>query len=528
MFGLKDLLLETSNSPRRCLIYLIFLSCCIGFAVWDGGGSDLKNDGPKICLTKRAVMRQKFDRDTLLTNLAAGDSLKVLGIDISSFGQLWLVETAKGDIGWVDAGDLPQIRQVVTDGRDKGDTVTVSAVWLGSSIHQYSYTNSKGEDSKHSTDDFIPVLDGWEDYQYNSSCRVGVCSNRKFEAKTLGKTFGEVSEAFGTPELLRNTPKGMEAQYSWKVFEPSTGKMLKPNVTFGTDSIAMAVSLASPTSRGAWVLQRLPLASTIIDWPVTSLMIRGSRYTVMSDTMSTGVIKVLLICLVVLVVFCYLTWMFLTVQLPVLLMGWLMKFPPVFYLLSDKALKYLMLFVLVISVYIWSVMMMAWGMFPIFSVLILVFGWYGYELASSPLCIYPHIRCPKCRRLYTIEFEHEDFEYSEKKRGEDVVRGKMLGERTASWKAWTQVTTTYKYGDGHTSTSSHRHDEHTQAQDYRTYEYISYDVLYRLDHYRQYYECCKCGHVEETTSVTSTELDRQEKGRYAHEIAYGDEYRKSW
>ena len=529
MFGLKDFLLETSNAPRRCLIYLILLSCCIGFAVWDGGGCDLKADGPKICLSKKTTLRQRFDSDTICTTLAARDSVKVLGIDKSSFGQLWLVETQKGDIGWIEAGDLPHIRQIVTDGQDKGDTVTiVRTVWLGSHIHKYAYTNSKGEEKERSTDDFIPVLDGFADYQYNRDGRAGVCSNRKFETETLGKTLSEVKEKFGAPVLLRITPKGMEAQYSWKVFEPSTGKMLKPNVTFGTDSVAIAVSLSDPTSRGAWWLKTLPLASTIIDCPLTSLMTRGSRYDAIGDTMPSGIVKVLQICLVVIVLICYFFWMFFTPQLPVLLMGWLMKFPPVFYVLPDKWLKGLMLCVFGVSFYVWSVVMMAWGMFPIFSLLILILSWYGYELASSPLCLYPHIRCPKCRRMYTIEFEHKDFEYSEEKRGEDVVRGKLLGERTSSWKAWTEVTTTYKYGDGHTSSSSHRQDVHTQAQDYRTYEYISYDVLYRLDHYRKYYKCTKCGLVEETTSVITTELDRQEKGRYAHETAYGDEYRKRW
>lgn len=99
MFGLKDFLLETSNAPRRCLIYLILLSCCVGFAVWDGGGCDLKADGPKICLSKKTTLRQSFDSDTICTTLTARDSVKVLGINKSSFGQLWLVETQRGDIG---------------------------------------------------------------------------------------------------------------------------------------------------------------------------------------------------------------------------------------------------------------------------------------------------------------------------------------------------------------------------------------------------------------------------------------------
>lgn len=519
--GLKSLLLETENAPRRCLICMILLACCIAVAVWDGGGSNLKTDGPMISLEGKATLRQRFDTDTICTTLAKGDSLRVLGIDRSSFGQKWLVRTPKGDIGWVDASDLP-MRQIITDGKNKGDTVSVKAVWSGSYIYYYSFTNSKGEEKKLSTSDFMPVFDGWEDYAYNRDGRAGVCSTRKFESKTLGKSFKEVNMAFGTPVLLRITPLGMEAQYSWKVFEPSTGRMMKPNVTFSADSVATAVSLGDPTSRAASWLKHMPLASTIIDWPVTSLMVRGSRYDAVADPMPSTGMKILLIGAVVVVAILYFFWMFFTATLPVLLMGWLDKFPPVFYPLNDTWLKLLMFAVMIVSVYIWSVMMMAWGMFPFWSVLILVFGWYAFTLAASPLCQYPHIRCPKCRHLYSIKFDHEDFEYSEIKTGEDIRRGKLLGQRTATWKAWTEVTT--HWSDGRKTTGTR--DMHTQAQDYRTYELIHYNVTYRLDHYRQYYKCDHCGLIEETTRIETTELDRQEIGRSSREEAYGDEYRK--
>lgn len=522
--GLKSFLLETENAPRRCLICMILIVCCIAAALWDGGGSNLKTDGPVVCLTGNATLRQRFDRDTVCTTIAKGDSLLVLGIDRSSFGQKWLVETPKGDIGWVDASDLSGIRQIVTDGADKGDIVSVQAKWSGSYISDYIYINKEGKEKKRRTDDFIPVLDGWDNYAYNRDGRAGVCSASKFESRTLGQSLDEVNRSFGPPVLLRITPQGMEAQYSWKVFEPSTGKMYRPNVTFGADSTATAVSLGDPTARAASWLKHMPLASQIIDWPLTSLMVRGSRYDAYADAMPSTGMKILIICLLVLVMICYFSWMFFTASLPVLLMGWLVKFPKVFYVLSDQWLRVLMLGVTLVSVYIWSVMMMAWGMFPFWSVLILICSWYSFSLAASPLCEYPHIRCPKCRHLYTIMFDHEDFEYSEIKTGEDIRQGKLLGKRTATWEAWTQVTTYYT----DRSSTSHREDVHTQAQDYRTYEYIKYDVTYRLDHYRRYYKCGNCGLVEETTRIKTTELDRQETGRYAHETAYGDEYRKGW
>ena len=268
----------------------ILLACCIAVAIWDGGGSNLKTDGPIICLERKATLGQPFDLDTICTTLAAGDSVRVLGVDRSSFGQKWLVETHKGDIGWIDASDLSGISQIVTDDADKGDTVSVKAKWLGSFIHRYIYSNSKGEEKERSTDGFIPVFDGWEDYEYNRDGYAGVCSVEKFEKAVIGKSLDEVNDRFGSPVLQRITPNGIEAQYSWKIFEPSTGRMLRPDVSFSPESVASAVSFVAPTSRAAFWLRHMPLASTIIDWPVTSLMIRGSRYNIYVDAMpSTGI-----------------------------------------------------------------------------------------------------------------------------------------------------------------------------------------------------------------------------------------------
>lgn len=70
-------------------------------------------------------MTQRFDKDTIKQVLPAGDSVRILAIDRSSFGQKWLVQTPKGERGWIDAAQLPQIRQVVTKGKFEGDTVAI-------------------------------------------------------------------------------------------------------------------------------------------------------------------------------------------------------------------------------------------------------------------------------------------------------------------------------------------------------------------------------------------------------------------
>ena len=92
--GLKSLLLRTSNPPRRCLIAIILTLVSWGIIIWYGSSYELKKDGPVLCLEQDAYLRQEFDKDTITTVLHAGDSIRVIAIKQSSYGQDWLVETS--------------------------------------------------------------------------------------------------------------------------------------------------------------------------------------------------------------------------------------------------------------------------------------------------------------------------------------------------------------------------------------------------------------------------------------------------
>ncbi|MBO7227152.1 MAG: hypothetical protein J6V33_06185, partial [Bacteroidales bacterium] len=110
---------------------MIFVLCSITLIIFTGIDYNLQSDGPELTLENRAILRQKFNNDTISTPLKVGEKVKVLGIERSSYGQKWLVKTQRGDIGWIDASDLSFIKQIITDGKDKGDTVTIKAKWSG-------------------------------------------------------------------------------------------------------------------------------------------------------------------------------------------------------------------------------------------------------------------------------------------------------------------------------------------------------------------------------------------------------------
>ena len=81
--------------------------------------------------------------------------------------------------------------------------------------------------------------------------------------------------------------------------------------------------------------------------------------------------------------------------------------------------------------------------------------------------------------------------------------------------------------DGSKHHSSHRENERHHSRDYNMYEYLNYDVTYRLDHYRDYYRCSCCGFEEEDKSVVTNELGRKFTGTHTGEEA-GEERVSRW
>lgn len=521
--GLKSFLFETSNSPRRCFIYVMIILGIHIFELWSSSSCTLETDGPVIRLENRAVLFQMFDDDTIKTSLRAGDEVKVLAIQSSSFGQKWHVETASGEIGSIDAVYLTQIKQVITDGHDKGDTVSIRT---GDSDYYYYYTNSEGEKSSSVKDRFIPVFDGWGDYQYEHSTVAGICSQSKFEKRAIGSSLKKVNSRFGYPLQLHRTADGLMAEYSWKAFDPESGKMWRPIVTFDKDSVAVSVTYTKPKSRASGFLSMLPFSESIIDSWFTSLMVRGARYKSVADCVATTSDYLYLIPLFIVTLLGIIIWILSSASLPVLVMGWLLRFPNVFKNLDDRPLKYLMFAVMLISWYFWSIIMMAWGMFPFFALVMLVVSWYAFSLAKSPLETTPHCRCPKCRHMYTIQFDHEVYEGTTYHTGREIERGRLLGERKEKWREWTEVTTHWTKGS-RSWTTVEQQNRRTMARDYRTYEYLSYDVTYEVKHYREFHVCSVCGHIEETTYCDSREVDRKYQGSHASETSgetYVDKY----
>ncbi len=514
--------MKPRNARRACFVWALLSMLTLGISIWDGSDYDIRTDGPLLGVPAKTTLRGQFGQDTLFTALCRGDSVRLIGIDRSPSGQHFLVQTARNEIGWIDAADFSNIRQIVTDGQDRGDTVSVKAVRLSRVVCRYKYTARDGAAKERPASGFMPALDGWQTYAYDRDGIAGISTEQKFERLAVGRTYDEVVGRFGRPVQLHRSGQGFVARYAWKAYDPASGAMRHPSVVFDKDSVATSVTYGDRTARVAVWLKRLPLSAQIIDLHATTVLMRSARYDRFSDPMPAMRGKVLRCCLLPFVALGIFLWLFAIPSLPTLLLGWLVAFPRPLAWFSDRWLRRTMLLLSLAAWYVWSVMTMAWGMPPWCALVGLATSFYFFRLASADLCAYPHKRCPACRRMYGIGFDREEFEGSEMKTGSEIVRGRLLGHRVSKWDSWTQVTTmTSAVGaDGLVSQSSstHREDLQHHTRHYRTYEMIDYKVNYRLDRYRQYWKCDRCGWTEETERVAWVEIDREEAGRHCDEV----------
>ena len=130
------------------------------------------------------------------------------------------------------------------------------------------------------------------------------------------------------------------AQFRAKAFNSKDSKFYQPAFTFGADGLATDVSFSLKSDRGDWLLALLPGAGLIFDFPLTGALISTSVYSIEYDPLTTtGIMYVLFYGLALLAMVFGVVWMFMTPSLIVLAMGWLVRFPKSFALLSDRALK---------------------------------------------------------------------------------------------------------------------------------------------------------------------------------------------
>lgn len=468
-----------------------------------------KTDGPMIAVASPQKLPVVVNDDTTFVNLAKGDSVRIIGFTRLTNSQSILIETARGDRGKLDASQLP-IKQIVTEGKHKGDTiVSLTPQYLGRSVHKYTAHTASGEDIELNSEKFAPDIAGWEDYNLDNNASTSVATQKSLE-KCKGKTLAEIESKYGMAyNILAGDDGSSMAEFRIYAYG-SDGKIYTPTIAFGPDGGATDFSYEIKTGKANNSrLLSIPFADMVISMPLTRILTRSDSYTMPNHTGKPTpwyIYPLFVITLVYLLV-----WYVLTPSIPVLLMGWLIAYPAIFRPLSNTALRITIIVVAILCTVGWMISLMAWGMIWFLTILVMPVSYFCFRWATAYLEPYvPHQRCPKCKSIETIEFDHDEVTGTKFMKGSDIKRDKLLDTYDEKYQSWTQVTK--RYSDG--TTTSHRENVHDHKRRHERYRYIDFEVTYLVTFYLNHFICSKCRFEENSTSVTQEEVDRKVVGSH--------------
>lgn len=494
---------------RICgIIFIIALATLIADVLTSD--NQVRTYGPVIALQDSQKFPVVIDGDTTFVTIAPGDSVSILGFDRRTNHQDILVETADGNRGKLDASQLP-IRQLIIEGKNKGDTVVrLVPEYSGLKVHEYLATTSKGEELKLRADEMVPLVDEWKDLNLDNIASTSVTTQKGLE-NMRGKTLAEIEKKYGMAyNILVGKDSTMTAGFRIYVYG-SGGRLYRPGITFDNEWKATDFAYQPVTGKAdnSWVLAYTPFAGLIIDMSLTRILTRSSSYTMPSDT-GKPVAWYLYVAVVVALIGA-LAWYCLIPSLVVLLLGWLIAYPPVLKPLSNKTLKIIIYVAAVVGFYCWAIALMAWGMYWFLVLSILPVSYYCVRWATEYLSDdKPHERCPHCKHIHTIRFDHDEVTGTKYMKGRDIKRDKLLCEQDEKYQSWLEVTT--RYTDGTSTTRRENVRDHKRR--HRLYSYIDYEVTYLVTFYLDYYICSHCRYEETDTHLTREEVDRQEVGMH--------------
>lgn len=507
-------LFKVSDSTGACLVWFVVIAATLVFNSYMSTSS-INPDSDMIVMDHKTVIKSYTGRDTVVTQVKAGDSLRLLGYRRASFAmphKLW-VETAGGTRGFIDMKEF-SIPMIVKKGNRKGDTVSVTGI--EEKGYKYDVTFSDGTDEQIYYQKLMPVMsDRLSDRTLNPDTRAWFMSKGKFERLYLGRTFGECDSLRRPAIHVVRTAGGIVAEFEVRVFDPADGKFYRPVVTFNDSLVASSYELFYKSDRSDWLLKRLPLVAGIVDADWLSSLIQGPLYKdVESETPDSWWMWTLFGIFMVLYVGGFFVWVFCTGAAPTLLMGFLVRFRHVYYPLGDKSLRMLLGVVTIGSVYVWSVLMLLWGMFWPFLAAIFMASFYLFVLTASPLDHVPHVRCLGCRRLHTMRQVAERIVREHDEWVDESKEGELLGKKVRKWDTWTDriTTRTDGYGNKHVSTDRINMKHHTETT--RTVRMHEYKVLLHITDYEQEHRCRFCNQKELTHSTSWREIDRKYLGSY--------------
>ena len=451
--------------------------------------------------------RQYNDGDATILKLKAGDSLLVLGYGKPTNHEAYYwVETADGQRGFVSPLAIDE-RAVIVKSKNEdtkkyiGDTVRVIRQEKDSET-SYEVKTSDGTVLHAVRSEFRFLTDLELGYpELYTPMGPQYISKAKFEELCQTKTPAELENYFDKSMTVQRVDSGMRMFFNVSVLDTETGIKMRPDVSF-TKADAAGVSLIQykdSTDKNAFFLKTIPLTGAVVD--IFHSFIDESYYRYDFDLNDLEGWKIFLsyVLIFVLGLFwlcgtCFLLGHIIMALIP-------LRYP--FIWLGNHAVRWVVATLLIISIYIWTVLMLTWGAWwwaflPVIAFMAISFeGRFMTKIMEQ--------RCPQCKSMDSyvrvdITFVDEEYKWCTEHEYDMLV-----SSHTERWQTWTE--TVWKYGDGHTRTDKSNVKNHARTTE--VHQYKDYKVLYLVKHYLDTYECKTCGAQYENHRYDPIEQDRE-------------------
>ena len=378
--------------------------------------------------------------------------------------------------------------------------------------------NGAGVRSEVRMKDIRPVLPENMRHQILNDDGAYFMTKQKFENLYIGSTFAENEARYRPSMHVARTKNGWTAFYlNLTVLDLDNGHLNKPIIEYNAQGVATGYSYAKGYNSGnnKWVIRWMPMLGRIVDNDLFARLIEGSLYENWIDEVNEGYGPTQYASLsdvpwhswaiVILYIILIIVWIFLMCTLPSLIADASLYCRWIYYHLPDGIVALLFAAVGLVSLYIWTALMAAWGCLWLFLPIIPITGLCGIFFSQRYLATSPSSRCPECRRMEVNEFVKREFnrEYNEWRH-----ESKKVDSHTSRWQTWTEVTT--KYSNGSTT----KHKENVQNHSRTETLYADYNVLYHVKEYYNYYECQGCGYIEKIRDEELQELQRMHSGHH--------------
>lgn len=530
-----DRFVISKHSKKTLYLFLLFSLIGVAVVAFKYFYREKETDIMLAAKSRTSLFITRYESGVItkidLTRVNPGDSVRVLGV---SKNYLYWAQTSDGQRGWIapevfdDRAFLIDKHKLSIQGKEgkegksmvsNKDTLRVIERGPGDSYFSADYLtvkDSKGVIYHKVKRDMIPLLAIEKKIQTVKMTVKGVeyykfFTKKSFERKFIGGDFESLDSKYYRAAFVSHNGDVTTATYPFKVFDKSTGSVYEPTLTI-TGGKYQSVEYKEFDSNNRMILKWLPFVNSVIGSRIFAPLLDSSIYEEIDPYQNSwtdpsnygGVMKIIVWILIAVVGLIYLLSFIMMVHLVPFLFFGLLLFEKPLKLLEDKAVITILYILEIISIYFWSLILMAdnyfwWFILP---VLILSAIW-AIKSFKEFFNSFPYNRCFHCKSVFTYQFDHTITVRNYLEWRKSTESGGVIGKNTYKYQTYDL------YSDG-----SHRNVKH-HTETKNIYQMNQYNILYDITEYQDIYKCSKCG-----DEMSSPIYERREEKERKHLDSY--------